>query len=185
MCDPFHNEGPMLTMAKKGRRAKSGARYPSGKLKPEIIKATPETLNRRADLLAIEIRKHPYKLAHALAEHGDASWYVGRLFLLGVLTQQQRDAADRLKRIAHAYEAVLDAPKHPHALDIDRVQGATTESDEAHSRRARRAKAAYYRLHDAMSVHGHDVVRAVTKALNEEEPSLDLLRLGLNAIHDA
>ena len=175
----------MLAMAKKGRRAKSGARYPSGKLKPEIIKATPETLKRRAELLAIQIRKHPYKWAKELAEQGDASWYIGRLFLLGVLTQEQRDAADRLKRAVHAYQAVLDAPKHPHALDVDRIHGATTESDEAHTRRFRRAKAAYDRLHDAMSAHGHDVVRAVTKALNEEEPNIDHLRLGLNAIHDA
>lgn len=177
----------MLAMAKRtrrGRAAKDGERYACGKLRPEVVKATPETLKRRAELLAVQIRQHPEKWARELAGEGDAGWYIGRLYLLDVLTQRQRDAADRLKRAARAYEAVLGAPKLPHALDMDRIAGSATESDEGYTRRFKRAKAAYDRMYAAMADRGHDVVRAVSRALNDEEVNIDLLRLGLNAVDD-
>lgn len=175
----------MLAMAKAkyGRpRKKSAERYDSGLPKPEMVGPTAETLARRSERLCHLIARNPQKFAAPLVIDPDAGWHIGRLYLVGLLTVRQKDAADRYRKAIAAYEAVLDAPAKPRALDMNRVVGQVPEDEDVQTRRFKRAKRTYDRMHDALSAHGYDMVRCVTEALREQEVSLDMLRLGLNSL---
>jgi hypothetical protein len=136
------------------------------------------------DDLSAMIREYPQKFAAALALDPDAGSYIGRLYLVGQITQRQKDAADKLRRASRSYEAVLGAPQAPRALDMNRVNGTSTEDEAVHTRRFRRAKTGYERLYHALSLCGHDVVRAVAGGLRGEAVRLDWLRCGLDAIDE-
>ena len=166
----------------RGRPRQEGERYPSGKLKP--VGASPETLARRTELIAVLVSRYPDKFAAPLAKDGDASWHIGRLFMVGAITEAQRDAADRYRRAIRAYQSVLGAPRTPHALDMDRLSGIVPEADDAHTRRFKRAKRAYDRYHQALAQHGYSMIRAMTRALADEDIDINILRLGLDALAD-
>lgn len=178
----------MLPMARKNRGGRprdiDAKRRPDGKpaWEPTPAGPTEEMKRRRADLLCPLVCANPAHFVRELVLDPEAGWHIGRLFLVGLLTVRQKDAALRYRKAVAAYEAVLGAPKRPCGLDIDRVSGQSTEGDKAYTRRFRRAKRAYEALHDALSAHGHSVVRAVTEALRENEVRLDLLRTGLDAL---
>lgn len=180
----------MLPMAKsrdRGGRPRNVdvKRTPSGRASnaaPEPAGPTAEMKRQRSDLLCALICENPAYFAKELVLDQDAGWHVGRLYLVGLLTRRQKDAALRYRKAVAAYQAVLGIPKHPCAMDMNGVKGQSVESDKAHTRRFRRAKRVYETLHDALSAHGHDVVRAVTEALRENRTRLDLLKIGLDAL---
>lgn len=181
----------MLQMAKKGRsgrpRKMDAKRQPDGRVKPEVVGPSKEMLDRRIEVLSAMIAEYPQKFAASMALDADAGWHIGRLYLVGQLSQRQKDAADRFRRVSRAYESVLGglgAPQQPHALDMNRTAGLSNEDDAAYTKRFKRAKAAYERLQLAVSVHGHDVMRAVAGALRGEVVRLDWLRKGLDSIDE-
>ena len=138
---------------------------------------------RRMESMCATVAAHPEKFAARLARDPDASWYIGRLFLVGALTAQQRDAAAAWLEVTREYEAMLCAPRKPVALDMNRPPGGDPgfESEET-ARRYMRLKAAYLRRWNAVAQEGHDTLRAVTDAMRDREARLDLLRAGLNAL---
>lgn len=168
----------------RGRPRKHGvARQPDGRIRPQKMAATDETLERRADALAPLIARHPYLLAKEKAKDPDAEWYIGRLRLVGLITVPQRDAARGYQEVAMKYAALLKGPKPAGALDMTHLGGSHDgEETERGTKEFRRAKRVYERHWNAVAAHGAEVLRAVAKALREEDCNLDLLRTGLDAL---
>jgi len=184
----------MGAMAKRRRRRKAGRprnieakRHPNNSVvRSERLEATKECHDKRvAALRKLAAKPIDFDDLKAMAKEGDAGWYIGRLRLVGKITQQQRDAAERYKSAIDAYKSALrvfDPPAEPKAMDIGKISGRINESDEDHQRRFERAKADYERLYHALADHGHNMVRTVTRALNDEEVDIETLRTGLEIL---
>lgn len=182
----------MLTLAKNRNRNRNKGgrprqmdadRQPDGRVRPKPVKPSQDLLDRRTELMAEVIRQFPHAAAARYAEYPDAAWYVGRLYLAGAITVEHKDAAERYRRAARMYEALLMAPKAPHALDMDAVRGGNLDIEtEADRARFARAKAAYERYYGVVQECGYDVMQAVSRALRDEPVNVDRLKVGLGAL---
>lgn len=174
-------------MARAGRKRKAGARrHPNGSVVRERTKPTDETVQRRAVQMAEVILAYPTAtggpIAALMQSYPDTSWYIGRLFLAGVISQSERDAADQYRKVIEEYRTLLGGPKTPTGLDARRIGGLEPVSPIVATQRFKAVKKKYDRYHDALAVHGNGVVKAVTKALNEETPNHEFLFRGLKAL---
>lgn len=142
----------------------------------------PHVLAQRYILMKGAVQAYPGAFAGPLAMDPDAAWLIGRLYLVRQLSREQRDAGEKLARAARAYERVLLAPRRPDSTHLLEPSGVSTESDQAHMKRFRRAKRNYDRLYEALADAGREALRAVSKALADEQPNLEHLRKGLNAL---
>lgn len=169
---------------RRGRKRKPGVkRQPDGRVKPQDIGATAEIVaHRAADLAAVTGHRPDAAIVARLPHEPKASNYIGMLCIGGLISQGKHDAAESYRATAEEFDRLLSGPKRPTALDINRIAGKQSVDVEAEARAFRRAKAAYERYHDALSIHGHGVVRAVTAALNNNPPNWGLLLIGLEAL---
>ena len=174
-------------MTRAGRPKKMVERQPDGRPKPDKVEPTKELLNQRAGHLARVISLYPMPIAQTLADHQDAGWYIGRLYLAKVITTAERDAAEGWKRVAEDYGRLLMIPKPPVALDMNRREPAAPVliEDKETINRFKRVKHKYERYWDAVAARGMPVLRATKAALRDEETAIHLLRQGLRALVSA
>jgi hypothetical protein len=82
-------------------------RQPDGWAQPEPLRPSPEAEARRPELLGVLIARHLEKIAAPIALDSDAGLHIAWLYLVGPLTERQRDAVERYWRATVAYEACL------------------------------------------------------------------------------
>jgi hypothetical protein len=169
----------------RGRKPKGAGKLPEDREKPEReVRPTMEMLEQRTQAVARQMSLYPYPMARSLAERADAAWYVGILYLIGMLDEQQRTAAHDWHKLCDDFAAVLGSPKRPMALDMekrDHTHHGTFETP-AQEARYRRLASRYARGWDRLSQAGIGPLRAVKGALDDEDVNIDLLRHGLRAL---
>lgn len=148
---------------------------------------TSNTMKRRTQLLAECIKKYPYVLASKLADKQDAGWSLGRLYIVGVLTRQERDAGYRLHVAINRYNRLLKkypsytASNYGRALqDRNTGQGEDLSNDALQA--FARAQRERDRLMDTLKLCGKPVMDAVLDALDDKEVDIGLLAIGLNSL---
>lgn len=157
---------------KRGRPRKQGVeRHPGGAV---VQKAGP----------TLELLDHRRAAAGSGNErHEDAGWLIGCLYLRGLVTDAQRDAARRFQIVARTYEALLLAPPQPGAVRLA-GGGRVLRPDDPVA--FARVKARYEAGYEAVSACGHAVLRDTMDALCERPPrSLKRMVVGLDALAGA
>lgn len=153
-----------------GRKRKEGARHPGGQL-VQNVGATTELLQRRAEIVGA-----------ANIYDGDASWLIGRLYLKGILTEGQRDAAKKWQGRTARYKLLLEGPRPPRAADLGMPMGQVPDDPEEFQR----AKFEYDQCWHAVSARGHRVLRATLAAIFDETVTdISLVMEGLTALAKA
>lgn len=92
-------------MSRRGRKRKQGARFPGGKLR-RVSMAELHNMERAT----VRAQPHRRDLDEQSQIDPRAETVAGRLFLKGVLTQEQAWAADRFRNLAHQFHMLLAAP---------------------------------------------------------------------------
>jgi hypothetical protein len=152
-----------------GRRRKDGRRHPGGQIVREKVGATDQLLARRAELVG---EKH--------ARDQNAAWLPGQLFLRGVLTAEQAEAARRWHGWAVAYKKLLEGHRPVKALSLDMPRGGAPVDDPA---AYARAKQRYDLCFEAISSRGRHVLRvAVDCVFHDRAGDVALIREGLEAL---
>lgn len=148
------------------------------------IGPTKELIAMRAADLARVIAIHPMGLAKSLAEQQNAGTYLGRLYLINVITHHELEAARQWKGIVDQYARLLMVPKSPGSIDMTKREPSPSGTFEnaADEARFKRVKRQYEVRWDAVADHGVAVLRATTGALRDEETPVHLLRPGLLAL---
>jgi hypothetical protein len=122
-----------LKRSKAGRPRKKGVeRFPSGKVKP--LETEKETKS-----VAIEARRRIHG-KDINAESPFAGYVLGRLFLDGQITEEQREAGDEYAEIMMRYYRAVGVPfPSARAQDLFSVRGHDGEVTESIADRARKA----------------------------------------------
>ncbi|PST21999.1 hypothetical protein C7U60_12130 [Mesorhizobium plurifarium] len=187
----------MLTKAQKlrakrkaqlGRPRKANAeRFACGKIKPEWSKQESE---KDAMAVALAARKR----MHGLETRGALAGYtLGRLFLDGRITEQQREAGDDYAAAMVRYYHLTGIPfPSVRAQQIDHVRGQAAEPSEARALKARNAAERMMRLEGLLlgCEEGRQVKTTVFNVCVMDyeglrmmpEAQLDWLKRGLNVL---
>ena len=145
------------------------------------VDPTPETISHRRQKMAEVISLYPDKFARIYERHQDSVWLIGRLFIAGVITREQRDAAEQYQRVARNYEMLLEGPR----VSTLRDGGKSLEDEESYTKRFKRTKRRYETMHHALMEQGMDVAKAVAQVLRDEHADIQLLKQGLDALENA
>lgn len=175
-------------MAKRGRKRKFAARYPSG----EIVKAQ-QTPRPRDDVGPTDelVAHRAIVVGAGNALDPDAGWEIGKLYLLGLLDDRRdrgaairrRDAGERLCKIMARYERQLCLPRPPKAADMARTDGSVDNEDNGEEYRL--AMRDYQRCRSALATRGWQVQAATLRAAKEERGwRVDHVIEGLDAISE-
>lgn len=166
----------VVIRSRRGRKRKSGQRFPSGDLIP-----------RDLDVAAIAVA-HPDRrgLPEHQRLHQNAGNPLGRLALAGVITDEQLEAARRYARDCRLYQQVIGCPK-PDAPSLNPLaaggRGIVTFGKEEIARRLADYDAAFR----AVWASGQRAARAVARMAFYGEwlplgATLDDLKRGLSAL---
>lgn len=171
-------------MALPGRKRVSGVeREPNGRIQRE----------RPTDVALIaELQPHRMCLPVELRMDARAENRLGRLNLLGTLSDDQYEAGRRFAQIVNLYKAIIAPPAKPRSLDIGSVRGRSVIDDEECEARKISYNWAFEALAKTAMADGstspgiaHLAQRAVSAvAVHDEEcpTSIDYLRAGLDAL---
>jgi hypothetical protein len=163
-----------------GGRAKIGRRYPSGRLVPD---KGPD------DKLRVSRQPHRRDLPPDARPSEKAESPLGRLNLMGIITDEQHDAGVRYAALIGAYRAVIDAPRGTGTRGTGRLGrgfrcGAETCDPE--DCECLRREERYESAHAALLKAGRNAVRAVERvALHGEAIAtgdLVAIYIGLSAL---
>ena len=90
----------------RGRPRLDGPREPNGRL---LRGWQVEETERAATQVAVDARMRLYGLTEAMARQGEAGTEVGRMKLIGALSQDQYDASQRYLETVNAYQRAIGA----------------------------------------------------------------------------
>ena len=174
-----------------GRHRKLGVdRKPSGQIRRQRDAGpTPEALSQRARLL-----KGAQGVDRQDLMGPDAGWPIGRLYLAGLLTDGEgeaeceqavarRDAAYAFWKTGRVYASLLLAPRQPSAIEPGRPAVGRTNDDNQDQFVL--IKATYDASVEALAEAGHDVLFAVSRAVNDQQVPIEILTRGLDVLASA
>ena len=173
-----------------GRHRKVGAeRKPSGQIRRQRDAGpTPETLRQRA------LQLGGARVDRQDLMGPDAGWPIGRLYLAGLLADgttepdlelavARRDAAHGFWKTGRVYASLLLAPKQPSAVEPGRPAVGRTNDDNQDQFVL--IKATYDASVEALAEAGHEVLFAVSRAVNDQQVPIELLKRGLDVLASA
>lgn len=142
-----------------------------------------ELQHREAALLNL-LRDYPNQVIRGLAQQPEAEWTFGRLYLVGVISQRQYEAAQYLDRVTRDYERLL---RHHSNLQT----GSVTKTDSpvmedlslSAQKKFARAKRRYDEVYELLTQCGNDVKKAVVATLRRDEiVDLNAVQRGLTVL---
>ena len=165
-----------MTEQQKKRRTISGRRDKS------VIKAY-ELQHRERELLGL-IEIYPNQMIRRLAMRQEAEWHYGRLYLIGVITRDQYDAAANLSEVTHNYLIMLKRYGHVRASGHEKIVSSTSEDlSKSAQKKFAKVKKKYDDVYSVLKACGKDVETAVINTLRKDEKSdIELLRRGLTVL---
>lgn len=143
------------------------------------------SLRRRADRLAKVISQYPDLVARGLASRDEAAWEFGRLYLVGAITREQKDAADELDRVTKRYRRMLKRYGHLQAANLEQIGGrAASENLSPQALNSfERAQKKYDEVYGRFNGCSEKSKEEVLKTLEEDTfTDLAALREGLDAL---
>lgn len=146
--------------------------------------ATPESLRRRASKLEICLKELQPEIAMALAPIPEAEWVFGRLLLLGLITQEQYDAALRIDNLLRQYRSLLAPHGKIKGWRPEALRGAASEDlSPSAQKKMLEVRKEYERVYGILKRCGPDVVSSLFTML-EMDIIGDLKHVyrGLNAV---
>ncbi len=154
----------------------------SGKRDKSVVK-TYELQHRELELLQL-IEIYPNQMIRRLAMRQEAEWHFGRLYLIGVLTRDQYDAAANLSEVTHNYLIMLKRYGHVRASGHEKIATATSEDlSKSAQKKFAKVKKKYDDVYSILKACGTDVEMAVINTLHKDEKSdIELLRRGLTVL---
>ena len=165
-----------MTEQRKKRKTVSGRRD-----KP-IIRAY--ELQHREQALLDLLETYPNRMIRRLATQQEAEWHYGRLYLVGVITKDQYEAAEYLSKVTRSYELMLRRYGHVRASGHEKVTSSTAEDlSLSAQKKFARVKKKYDNVYDILKACGKDVEMAIINTLRKDEKSnIELLRNGLTVL---
>ena len=139
-----------MTGERKKRKTISGRRN-----KP-VIRAY-ELQHRERELLDL-LETYPSQMIRRLATQQEAEWHYGRLYLIGVITRDQYEAAEHLSKVTRNYETMLRRYGHVRASGHEKFTSTTAEDlSLSAQKKFARVKKKYDNVYDILKACGKDV----------------------------
>ena len=153
-----------------------------GKSTPRPVRAY-ELQQREVALLNL-LRSYPNLVLHGLAKQPEAGWHFGRLYLVGVITQEQYDAAVYLDKVTRKYESLLRRYGHVGASSFEKVDNLSLEDLSLSAQKTfLRAKRKYEKAYDTLTQCGGNVKASIEAALRlDENADLTAIQRGLTVL---
>lgn len=142
-----------------------------------------ELQHREASLLKL-LNSYPTQIVRGLATRSEASWHLGRLYLIGAIDKVQYDAAAHLDKVTRNYDSMIRRYGHVQAAKLERASGSSAEDlSLSAQKKCLKAKKRYEEVYGALEECGEEVKKEVINSLRDEKTvNLDLLRRGLTVI---
>src|SRR3990167_11225536 len=128
----------------KGRRRSNAKRYATGRI------VQPAAAEMRATV--IEARQRVYGLGKSQAAEPEAIDVLGRMYLVGEISQRQKQAGDRYAEIRRDYRKAILARRMPSGGNLERQRGHDDSdgTDQAYVAWCERSIAVYDHLRRAL-----------------------------------
>lgn len=154
----------------------------SGKRDKPTIRAY-ELQHREQELLDL-LEIYPNRIIRRLATQQEAGWHYGRLYLIGVLTRDQYEAANHLSKVTRSYDMMLRHYGHVRAAGYEKATSPGIEDlSLSAQKKFARVKKKYDIVYNILKACGKDVETAIINTLREDEKSnVELLRRGLTVL---
>lgn len=154
----------------------------SGRRNKPVIRAY-ELQHREKALLDL-LETYPSQMIRRLATQQEAEWHYGRLFLVGVITRDQYEAAAYLSKVTRNYETMLRRYGHARASGYEKFTSPTIEDlSLSAQKKFARVKKKYDNVYNILKACGKDVEMAIINTLRKDEKSnIELLRRGLTVL---
>src|SRR6185312_155952 len=187
--------GKARTVAQK-RRTKRGRpclpktdRQPNGqKSRRQASVASRNAMSEAATIsVAREARSRVYGLSEAHAVRPDAGYHLGRLHLIGAISEEQMKAGNRMAETFSKYYSLMGyAGLNTRAQDLFRVRGQPVDSDPDAARKAANLVMALEQCLGAITVNGQSVMSVMKRVCIQDEPvalsEMVYLKKGLDAL---
>ena len=130
------------------------------------------------------LQAYPSHVLCGPAEQPEAGWYFGQLWLLGIITRDQYDAAAYLDKVTHDYERMLHRHGTIRSASLGKVDGTTSEDlSQSAEKSFTRAKRRYDKVYDLLTQCGEDVREAIITSLRKDEKTdIELITRGLTVL---
>lgn len=138
-----------LRAKRLGRPRKAGAdRYPCGKIKKAWANDNQERENRETEKETLAVALEARKRIHGIDDNTPLAGYVlGRIFLDGRITEEQRKAGDDFAECMGRYYRLTGVPfPSPRAQAMGGIRGSDGEVSDSHAEAARKANNVMMRL---------------------------------------
>ncbi len=154
----------------------------SGRRKEPVIRAY-ELQHRELALLDL-LETYPNQMIRRLATRQEAEWHFGRLYLVGVITRDQYEAAENLSKVTRSYETMLHRSSGVQASGHEKFGSPSTEDlSLSAQKKFAKVKKKYDIVYNILRACGKDVEKAVINTLRKDEKSsIELLRRGLTVL---
>jgi hypothetical protein len=149
---------------------------------------SPYVLKHRAQQLAKLITIFPHQIAFGLSDREDSAWLYGQLYLVGIISQDQKIVAERLHKTIATYRRLLHK-LNGSVSDLSNVGGGSREDlSEPAQKALAKAQAEYDSAIAALRTCGTEVTREIMYGLDKDwfsgdaKTGLELVRKGLDAL---
>ena len=157
----------------------------SGRREKPVVRAY-ELQHREKALLEL-LKTYPNQMIRRLSTRQEAEWHYGRLYLVGVITRDQYEAAEHLSKVTRNYETMLHRSSGVQASGHEKFTSPTTEDlSLSAQKKFARVKKKYDIVYSILKACGKDVEAAIISTLRKDEKSdIELLRRGLTVLSTA
>ena len=142
-----------------------------------------EIQHREAELLDL-IQSYPTQVIRGLAKQPEAEWMFGRLFLVGVISHLQYEAAKHLDRVTREYERMLRRYGNVHASGFTKSDTPSREDlSQSAEKRFAKAKRQYDGVYGILNQCEDNVKDAIITTLRKEEKTdIEAVQQGLTVL---
>ena len=154
----------------------------SGRRNEPVVRAY-ELQHREKALLDL-LENYPSQMIRRLATRQEAEWHFGRLYLVGVITRDQYEAAEHLSKVTRNYETMLHRSSGVQASGHEKFGSPSTEDlSLSAQKKFAKVKKKYDIVYSILKACGKDVEKAIINTLRKDEKSdIELLRRGLTIL---
>ena len=141
-------------------------------------------LQHREKALVDLMQRYNGHLIRSLATKQDARWCYGMLYLIGVINDEQYEAAKELESRTKTYEGMLVRHGIVRASSYSKTSGSSAEDlSKGAQKKMKKAKGKYEGVYGVLKECGEEVQKAVLETLRKDKVSdINKIRRGLTAI---